>query len=213
MMREAWMDPQPHRVYPIKVAGGECKKNNSWRVGGRLRAAEYTYFEHKLQIRLLSIETRTTENPKMILTEAQSDAIHRATCPMLPAQRVAFLRQLVKLLPPGEMGDGELYRTLRDLQPDFVFYPTFPRHAAPRSQIPLKQAAVSRAKNLENRPAPAPRIEAQQRWGAKGQRLNPPIRGSAPPQRWPEISIWYCSNSGRNSNAGPSLPSDIKGLA
>jgi hypothetical protein len=29
----------------------------------------------------------------------------------------------------------------------------------------------------------------------------------------PELSVWYCSNSGRSSNAGPSRPSDIKGVA
>jgi hypothetical protein len=61
----------------------------------------------------------------MQLTEPQSDAIARATAPLEPLQRQAFLTELLELIRGRvSVGDGELYRSLRELQRTHHVYPT-----------------------------------------------------------------------------------------
>ena len=59
------------------------------------------------------------------LTDAQQTAIIRATRPLQPAERAAFLAALVALFADrNEIGDGELGRALRDLQREHFQPPT-----------------------------------------------------------------------------------------
>jgi hypothetical protein len=53
----------------------------------------------------------------MALTEKQMDAVYRAIHPLEPVQQEAFLAALNNLYAEQKtVGDGELYRTLRELQ-------------------------------------------------------------------------------------------------
>ena len=59
----------------------------------------------------------------MNLTESQVLAVIHATRPLQPQERVAFTNALETLLAGRhEIGDGELYRNLRELQKKY-FHP------------------------------------------------------------------------------------------
>ena len=60
------------------------------------------------------------------LTDAQQDAILSAARPLQPSERVAFMAALAELLAGRRLslGDGELARTLRDLQRAHFHPPT-----------------------------------------------------------------------------------------
>lgn len=61
----------------------------------------------------------------MVITEQQSLAIINAARPLQPAERTAFTNALAALLAGRhEMGDGELFRALRDLQRKHLKPPT-----------------------------------------------------------------------------------------
>ena len=62
----------------------------------------------------------------IVLTDAQQDAILSAARPLQPSERVAFMAALAELLAGRRLslGDGELGRTLRDLQRAHFHPPT-----------------------------------------------------------------------------------------
>jgi hypothetical protein len=73
----------------------------------------------------------------IVLTDAQQDHILNVARPLQPSERVAFMAALAELLAGRRrsLGDGELGRTLRDLQrehfhppPDDVVGMTGTRH-------------------------------------------------------------------------------------
>jgi hypothetical protein len=66
---------------------------------------------------------------KARLTERQQDAVMRITTPLDPLQRQAFLKALSELYRGQEVGDGELYRTMRELQRAHFLYPQINPHA------------------------------------------------------------------------------------
>jgi hypothetical protein len=76
----------------------------------------------------------------MILTDAQELAIIHATRPLGEPEQHAFLKALGKLFAGrDDIGDGELGRTLRDLQREYFQPPTDaeihmrePHHRSPR---------------------------------------------------------------------------------
>ena len=62
----------------------------------------------------------------IVLTDAQQDAILNVARPLQPSERVAFMAALAELLAGRRLslGDGELGRTLRDLQRQHFRPPT-----------------------------------------------------------------------------------------
>jgi hypothetical protein len=65
----------------------------------------------------------------LILTEDQLTAIYRAQTPLHPMQRIAFRQALDAWLADRQaVGDGELFRCLRDLQRQVYAYPQQIRH-------------------------------------------------------------------------------------
>jgi hypothetical protein len=66
---------------------------------------------------------------KARLTEQQQDAVMRITTPLDPLQRQAFFKALSQFYRGQEtIGDGELYRTLRELQRAHFLYPQINPH-------------------------------------------------------------------------------------
>jgi hypothetical protein len=59
------------------------------------------------------------------LTDAQHSAVMAATKPLSPADRPAFLAQLAQELHGRELGDGAVYRAIRETQKRFFAPPEF----------------------------------------------------------------------------------------
>jgi hypothetical protein len=59
------------------------------------------------------------------LTDAQRSAVMAATKPLPPTDRPAFLAQLAQELYGRELGDGAVYRAIRETQRRFFAPPEF----------------------------------------------------------------------------------------
>jgi hypothetical protein len=65
-------------------------------------------------------------------TDSQLDEIFRVAAPLNPAERAALLEDLARTLRQApHLGDGLLYRTLRDLQRRYFTPPSVGRAGAP----------------------------------------------------------------------------------
>jgi hypothetical protein len=53
-------------------------------------------------------------------TDEQIDAIMSAAEPLAPADRTPFLEAVASALQGQEIGDGKLYRVLREIQPRYL---------------------------------------------------------------------------------------------
>jgi hypothetical protein len=71
-------------------------------------------------------------SPPLSVSDSQLDAILAATAPLPPPERSAFLVALAhRLKSEVELGDGLLFRVLRELQREFFRPPQFPKHSTP----------------------------------------------------------------------------------
>jgi hypothetical protein len=68
-------------------------------------------------------------------SDDQLTQIFRAAAPLTPAERVAFLEDLASTLREApHLGDGQLYRTIRDVQRRHFDPPAFDRGVRPPSR-------------------------------------------------------------------------------
>ena len=67
----------------------------------------------------------------LAFSDEQIDAILRATGPLLPSDQTAFLEEVAAKLDGQPLGDGVVFRTIRETQLRYLDPPASPR--GPRS--------------------------------------------------------------------------------
>jgi hypothetical protein len=83
----------------------------------------------------VSADNSPTPPRPLTLSDSQMDAVMRATAPMQPPDRSAFLNALAHRLRHEQIGDGTVFRACRELQREFFKPPTGVEQHAPKHRV------------------------------------------------------------------------------
>jgi hypothetical protein len=68
--------------------------------------------------------------PTLSFTDEQLDALLRAATPLAPGDRTAFLEEVAAKLNGQRIGDGVVFRVIREVQARYLDPPASPRGTA-----------------------------------------------------------------------------------